>query len=162
MAPPASVSALLACALAGLPAVAAHGMGQAPAPGPIATSTVPAQVCVTPTAADLQALQEDRQRVVIVLRAFEPPRPANGRLVASLLAGEPPTPREITRFAVHPLRAFTAAQPQRSQRFLVSLAGYAHLLQAGQPVCLQIGFPTDGHPHEGGRADVAIELFPVQ
>ncbi|GKT17015.1 hypothetical protein AVHY2522_13745 [Acidovorax sp. SUPP2522] len=153
---------MLAFTLAGLPAVAAHAMEPTPAPHSVTTSTAPAKVCLTPTPADRLALQEDRQRVVIVLRAFEPPRPATGRLVASLLVGAPPTPREITRFAVHPLRAFTAAQPQRSQRFLVSLAGDAPLPPAGQPVCLLIGFPIDGSPHEGGRADLAIELFPTK
>ena len=164
MASTSPMTVMLAVALAGAPASAAHAMGQAPpaaAAKAVATGAVPAQVCVTPSATDLRALQEDRQRAVIVLNAFEPPQPRTGRLIASLLAGSPQTPREITRFAVHPLQAFTAAQPQRSQRFLVSLAGYAHLLQAGRPVCLQIGFDAGSHPAEGGRAEVSIELSPV-
>lgn len=148
--------ALLAAALTGLP----QAMAALPTPGTTdtATAAVPARACVSPAPADLQALREDRQRVVIVLHAFEPPRPARGQLVASLLAGDPPTPREITRFAVHPLRAFTAAEPQRSQRFRVSLAGYAHLLHASQPVCLQVAFRTGSSPLEGGRAEISIEL----
>ncbi|MDP4074177.1 hypothetical protein [Acidovorax sp. A1169] len=148
--------ALLAAALTGSP----QAMAAIPIAGATGTATaaVPARVCVSPVPADLQALQDGRQRVVIVLHAFEPPRPARGQLVASLLAGGPPTPREITRFAVHPLRAFTAAEPRRSQRFRVSLAGYAHLLHLGQPVCLQLAFRTGSSPLEGGRAEISIEL----
>ncbi|GKT26994.1 hypothetical protein [Acidovorax sp. SUPP3334] len=164
MASPSTVTLMLAMALTGVHASFACAMGQAPpavAAKAVVTGAVAAQVCVTPSATDLRALQDDRQRAVIVLHAFEPPWPSSGRLVASLLAGTPPTPREITRFAVHPLQAFTAEQPQRSQRFTLSLAGYAHLLQAGRPVCLQIGFDAGAHPGEGGRAEVSIELSPA-
>ncbi len=152
---------LLAAMLAALPTHASQSMAGGPAGNATATAAVPARVCLNPAPADLQALRDDRQRVVVVLRAFEPPRPARGQLVASLLAGDPPTPREITRFAVHPLRAFTAAEPQRSQRFRVSLAGYAHLLHTGQPVCLQVAFRSGSSALEGGHAEISIELTPA-
>ncbi|WCM95115.1 hypothetical protein M5C99_10565 [Acidovorax sp. NCPPB 2350] len=156
MAAPRGTTALLA--LAGLLAACAAATGAPPAPA--ATS---ARQCITPAPADLQALREDRQRLVVVVKAFDPGEPEHGGLVVSLIAGDPPAPRELTRVAIHPLQPFKASQPQRSQRFLVSVAGFAHLLPEGRPVCLEVR--SDAGPSAGqtraSRAEIAIERAPI-
>lgn len=117
----------------------------------------PVTLCLNATAHEVMELQSGQLRVGVVVHAFEMPRPPSGQLFAALLAGTPPTPRELTRFAVHPLRSFGADQPRR-QSFLVTLTGYAHLLTPGKPVCLQVGFSPSAASAKGGRAEVSVEL----
>lgn len=118
-----------------------------------ATVKLPARQCFNLDAANLQALQQDHKRVVVVVQSFRPLRPPAG-LVAWLVVGN--QRHELARFAVHPLRAFTAQEPERQSRFLVSLAEQASLIKAGKPLCLEVGFDAS---QGSGKAEIMIELI---
>ena len=126
----------------------------------IATAQAPARRCAAHPPAVLRGLREGGQRLVIVVKAFQPPKGRGGQLVVSLVS---PANKllELTRFAVHPLRAFTAQEPDRAQRFQVSLAEVAHLLEDGKPLCVEVGFDTTGGAPEGGMAEIDVELQKV-
>lgn len=124
----------------------------------VATPQAPAQHCASHPASTLRALKEGTQRVVLVLKAFEPPRPAGAGLVVSLLTADKTRRHQVARLAVHPLRAFSAREPRRSQRFLVSLAGSAHLIEEGKPLCLEVAFEASGPDAQGGHAEIGFEL----
>lgn len=122
----------------------------------IATPQAPARRCAAHPPAVLRGLREGGQRLVVVVKAFQPPKARGGPLVVWLLS--PAGKRhELTRFAVHPLRAFTAQEPDRAQRFQVSLAEVAHLVEDGKPLCVEVGFDNSGSPPEGGMAEIDIE-----
>jgi hypothetical protein len=118
-----------------------------------ATLKLPAKQCFNLDAANLQALQQDHKRAVVVVQSFKPLRPPSG-LVAWLVVGN--QRYELTRFAVHPLRAFTVQEPKRQSRFLVSLVEQASLIKVGEPLCLEVGF--DGS-QGSGEAEIMIELI---
>ena len=123
----------------------------------IATAQAPARRCAQHPPAVLRGLREGGQRLVVVVKAFQPPKGRGGQLVVSLVL--PADKRhELTRFAVHPLRAFTAQEPERAQRFQVSLAEVAHLLEDGKPLCVEVGFDSSGGAAEGGMAEIDVEL----
>lgn len=127
---------------------------------PFATAQAPARHCAKHAPAALRSLREGAQQLVVVVKAFQPPKARSGQLVVSLLS--PNDKRiEVTRFAVHPLRAFTAQEPNRSQRFLVSLTGMAHLVEDGKPLCVEVGFDTSAGAAEGGMAEIGVELVPA-
>lgn len=148
----------LVTGLAAALVLAAAGAGMAAMASAVATPQVPAQYCSSHPAPVLRALKEGAQRVVVVLKAFEPTKAGGARLVVSLLTANKTKRHEVARIAVHPLRAFSAHEPRRSQRFLVSLAGHGHLIEDGQPLCLEVAFDARGAKAEGGRAEIEIEL----
>lgn len=123
----------------------------------VATAQAPARHCVSHGAATLRALRQGEQRLVVVVKAFQPPKAQSGGLVVSLLTANNTRRNEITRFAIHPLRGFTAQEPARSQRFLVSLAELAHLVEDGKPLCIEVGFDTAAAAAEGGMAEIDVE-----
>lgn len=118
-----------------------------------ATLKLPAKQCFNLDAANLQALQQDHKRAVVVVQSFKPLRPPAG-LVVWLVVGN--QRYELTRFAVYPLRAFTMQEPERQSRFLVSLMEQTSLIKAGEPLCLEVGF--DGS-QGSGEAEIRIELI---
>lgn len=118
-----------------------------------ATLKLPAKQCFNLDAANLQALQQDHKRAVVVVQSFKPARPPAG-LVVWLVVGN--QRYELTRFAVYPLRAFTMQEPERQSRFLVSLVEQTSLIKAGEPLCLEVGF--DGS-QGSGEAEIRIELI---
>lgn len=118
-----------------------------------ATLKLPAKQCFNLDAANLQALQQDHKRAVVVVQSFKPLRPPAG-LVVWLVVGN--QRYELTRFAVYPLRAFTMQEPERQSRFLVSLVEQTSLIKAGEPLCLEVGF--DGS-QGSGEAEIRIELI---
>ena len=85
------------------------------------------------------------------------PRPF-GRFVISLVGAANSEPVEVTRVAVHPLRAFSAGERVRQQRFLVSLEGQASMIEDSRPVCVQVAFDAPAGAVKGATADVGIEL----
>lgn len=118
-----------------------------------ATLKLPAKQCFNLDAANLQALQQDHKRAVVVVQSFKPLRPPAG-LVVWLVVGN--QRYELTRFAVYPLRAFTMQEPERQSRFLVSLVEQTSLIKAEEPLCLEVGF--DGS-QGSGEAEIRIELI---
>jgi hypothetical protein len=148
----------LVCFIAVLTLVALGLSGPSTASTVIATSKTAALHCVSHEPATLRALKQDGKRVVVVVKSFQPANPPSARLVVSLLTANKTRRHEVTRFAVHPLRAFSAQEPNRQQRFLVSLAEQAQLIEDGQPLCVEVGFDTSGAKLEGGVAEIEIEL----
>ncbi|MXS85512.1 hypothetical protein ABO04_06220 [Nitrosomonas sp. HPC101] len=118
-----------------------------------ATLKLPAKQCFNLDAENLQALQQDHKRVVIVVQSFKPLRLPAGLVVWLVVDNQR---HELTRFAIHPLRAFTMQEPERQSRFLVSLVEQASLIKAGKPLCLEVGF--DGS-QGSGEAEIMIELI---
>ena len=118
----------------------------------LATARSPARHCMTYDVATYRALKEDRKRAVVVVKAFKPTMPPAG-LIMWLYAGG--KRHEVTRFAVYPLRGYTAQESHRTQRFLVSLAEHAALVEQGKPLCLEVGFDsTQGE----GEAEINIDM----
>ena len=127
----------------------------------LATSKAPAQYCASHEPGTLRALKQGDKREVVVVKAFQPVKPPGAGLVISLLTANRTKRHEITRFAVHPLRAFTMLEPKRHQRFLVSLTEQAQLIADGQPLCLEVGFDTSRGKPVGGMAEIDIELVDI-
>lgn len=138
------------------PATAPTAAPSAMADNKVATPQAPARLCTNHPQAALRGLREGVQRAVVVIKAFQPPRQGGSGLVVSLLSANGTKRHELTRVAVHPLQAFTARDA--SQRFLVSLAPVAHLIDDGKPLCIEVGFDTAGGTPDGGMAEVDIEL----
>jgi len=145
----------LVCFIAMLTLIA---LGPSTAGTMIATSKTAALSCVNNEPATLRALRLDDKRLVVVVKSFQPANPPNASLVVSLLTANKTQRHEVTRFAVHPLRAFSAQEPNRQQRFLVSLAEQAQLIEDGQPLCIEVGFDTSGGTLQGGAAEIDIEM----
>lgn len=124
-----------------------------------ATSKAPAQHCVVHEPATLNALKRGTKYVVVVVKSFQPAKPPVAGLVVWLLSADKTQRHEITRFAVHPMRAFTAQEPARQQRFLVSLAEQATLIKDGQPLCIEVGFDPSSRILEDGTAEIEIEVI---
>jgi len=91
------------------------------------------------------------------VKSYRPADPSTG-FVVSLLTNNKTSRHEITQFAVHPLRAFSAAEARKQQRFLVSLASQAPLIEDNQPLCLEIGFHAGQGKLHDGTAAIDIEL----
>lgn len=127
----------------------------------IATSKAAAQFCVSHEPITLRALKQGDKHVVVVVKSFQPTNPPSAGLVVSLLTANKTKRHEITRFAVHPLRAFSAKEPKQHQRFLVSLKEEAQYIEDGQPLCLEVGFDASRGKLEGGIAEIYIELVQV-
>jgi len=123
----------------------------------IATAKSLARYCARYKASTLRELENGTQRVVLVVRAFDPPQPPDGTLVVWLASNGKATPQEVARVAVHPLRAFARAEG-KDQRFTVSLADQPSLPASGTPLCLEVGFDTAARKLEGGRAELEIVL----
>jgi hypothetical protein len=155
------IASLVLAALAGALALASFWpRGGAVASAAVATAQAPARHCATHPKATLRALREGGQRLAVVVKAFEPPKSHNGRLAVWLVdAGG--KRMSLASFAVHPLRAFTSAEPGRSQRFMVSLSEVGHLVEDGKPLCVEVGFDASGGAPQGGSAEIEIELVPA-
>jgi hypothetical protein len=123
-----------------------------------ATTQTAALHCISHDPATLRALKQGDKRLVVVVKSFQPPSPPNATLVVSLLTANKTQRHEVTRFALFPLRAFSAREPNREQRFLVSLAEQASLIEEGQPLCIEVGFDTSNGRLQGGAAEIDIEL----
>lgn len=151
-------ASLIVCFTAVLTVIALGLRGPITASTVLATSKAPGQHCASHEPTTLRALKQGDQRVVVVVKAFQPVQPPGAGLVVSLLTANKTKRHEITRFAVHPLRAFTAQDSTRHQRFLVSLTEQAGLIEDGQPLCLEVGFDTSSGKLEGGMIEIEIEL----
>ena len=149
---------LLVCFTAVLTVIALGLSAPIPASTVIATSKAPALHCVNHEAVTLNALKQGTKRVVVVVKSFQPPKPPSAGLVVSLLTGNKSQRHELTQFTVHPLRAFTAEEPRRHQRFLVSLSGHAQFIEDNQPLCLEVGFDASRGKLEGGLAEIDVEI----
>jgi hypothetical protein len=149
---------LLVCFTAVLTVIALGLSGPITAETVLATSKAPAQHCALHDAANLAALRQGSKRAIVVVRAFQPTRPSSAGLVVSLLSADKSERHQLARFAVHPLRAFTAQEPGKQQRFLVSLGNHAQRLEDGKPLCFEIGFDTSSGKVERGMAEIDIEL----
>lgn len=153
---------IISLVLAGLAGVVALALWRPAAPmadSRVATPQAPARLCTTHPPAALRGLREGVQRAVVVVKAFEPPRQGGSGLVVSLVSADGKRRNELTRVAVHPLQAFTAKEA--SQRFLVSLAPVAHLLEDGKPLCIEVAFDAAGGAPDGGMAEIDIELVKI-
>lgn len=122
----------------------------------IATHQAPARHCEQYPRTALKALRDGSQQAVVVVKAFTPPAAGGGSLVVTFTAPNGQR-HELGRFAVHPLRAFTAQEAGRQQRFPFSLSGVGHLVTDGQPLCLEVAF-AGGETARGGQAEISIEL----
>jgi hypothetical protein len=124
----------------------------------VATSQTVGQHCRRPPDPVLQALRRGEARLALVVKAFTPATPPDGRLVAWLVADDGRSRQEVGRFAIHPLAAFSEREPQRRQRFLLTVDEVAALPKNGQPLCVQAGFdPAAGGT--GGRLVFAVEVI---
>lgn len=113
-----------------------------------------ARLCLHPSPDGLMQLRQGTKRLQVSVHAYAPPKPATGTIVLWLLAGK--QRHEITRFAVHPMRAFTAQQPERSQHFDVALDEHAALIASNQPLCFAVGFDRTAAKYSGGLLEVSI------
>lgn len=152
---------LLVCFTAVLTVIALGVSGPITASTVLATSKAPAQHCVVHEAATLAALKQGTKRVVVVVKSFQPAKPPSAGLVVSLLTANKSKRHELTQFTVHPLRAFTAQEPARQQRFLVALSQHAQAIEDGQPLCLEVGFDASRGKLEGGLAEIDVEIVDV-
>ena len=125
----------------------------------IATAQDAAQHCIDLDSETLHALQRGDRRLVVVVKAIELASPPSASLVAALIVGgESPQRQVLDQFAVHPLRAISAEDPGRQQRFLLSLAQHRDLIDDFRPLCLEIGFDSRQGVLRGGRVELEIEL----
>lgn len=124
----------------------------------VATPDSPARLCLNADPPTMRELRQGDRRLVVVVHAFEPGEPPLGRFVISLVGAANSEPVEVTRVAVHPLRAFSAGERARQQRFLVSLEGQASMIEDSRPVCVQVAFDAPAGAVKGAMADVGIEL----
>ncbi len=130
--------------------------GAAPASAATVTSEKVLRDCKIHDAATLAALRQGTKRIAVVVKSFKPATPQSAALVVSLVSPDKATRREVAQFAVYPPRPFTAsAMPQR---FLLSLAEHAVLLEEGKPLCLEVGFATASGAAAGGAAEIEIEV----
>ncbi|MES2937777.1 MAG: hypothetical protein V4864_08835 [Pseudomonadota bacterium] len=127
----------------------------------VATAQAPARHCTAHPAATLRALRQGRQRLVLVLRAFQPPTAGSGALNISLLAADGQR-HQLAQVTVHPLRAFSAREAARAQRFLLPAGDAMPLPEAGQPLCIEVGFASaDAAGGAGAAAEFTIETIPA-
>ena len=163
MTPKNLISGALLAGMLSMPAVAVPGgSGEVTNASPVtATARRPAQYCVGNDAATLDGLRRGSKRLVVVVRAFQPVVSGNSGLVASLLTANKGERHEVSRFAVHPLGAFSAQEAHRQQRFLVALGEHAHLLKSDKAVCIEIGFDNSHGKLREGRVEFHIELVDV-
>lgn len=124
----------------------------------VATADSPVRLCISPDPPTALALRQGDRRLVVVVHAFQPGEPPLGRFVVSLVGAANAEPLELTRFAVHPLRAFSAREPGRQQRFPISLEEQASMIEGGRPVCIEVAFDAAAGAVKGATADVGIEL----
>lgn len=103
-----------------------------------------------------QALQTGQRRLVVSITAFNPPAEPTP-LVVRLLTAKSLELREIDRFSVHPHAAFKAENGVEPQRFLISLASVAELLDESE-VQLEIGFDSSNGEVRDGRAELTVEI----
>ncbi len=154
------IAVVSACAMAVLWFASPRDREPPMASVPAAAPPTGAVHCASHSQATLRALAGGEQRLVVVVKAFEPPKAGGSGLVAWLLTANKTRRHELTRFAVHPLRAFTAQESRRSQRFALSLQEQGHLIEAGQPLCVEVGFDPAPGRLEGGRVEIDVELEP--
>ena len=124
----------------------------------VATADSPVQLCITPDRPTALALRRGDRRLVVVVHSFQPGEPPLGRFVVSLVGAANTEPLELARFAVHPLRAFSARETGRQQRFPISLEGQALMIEDGRPVCVEVAFDAAAGAVKGATADLGIEL----
>ena len=86
-----------------------------------ASTLTPAEHCTLHDAATLAVLREGSKRAVVLVRAFQPTKPPAAGMVVSLLSANKAERLELTRFALHPPRPFTAQEPAKQRRFLSGL-----------------------------------------
>ena len=123
----------------------------------VATTTKPGQYCLSNDVGTYDAIRRGSKRLVVVVKAFRPATPASAGLVVSLLTADKTRKHELTQFAVHPLRAFSANELNRQQRFLVSLEEYAYLLSENNPICVELGFDASRSKLAGGWVEFYVE-----
>jgi hypothetical protein len=104
-----------------------------------------------------RALQAGRRRLVITVNAYEPPTSGPAILVVYLLTANGTKRQEIDRFGVHPNAPFRASESVEPQRFLISLADYAKLLEDSE-IQLEVGFDPSQGQLRGGMAEISIEF----
>jgi hypothetical protein len=105
-----------------------------------------------------RALETGRRRLVINVSAYEPPTSGPAILVANLLTANGTKREEVARFAVHPKAPFRASETVEPQRFQVSLADYAKLLETSE-IHLEVGFDSSEGQLQGGMAEISIEFI---
>jgi hypothetical protein len=124
----------------------------------VATPDSPARLCLTLDPPAMRELRRGDRRLIVVVHAFQPGEPPLGRFVVSLVGSANSKPVEVTRFAVHPLGAFSAEERVRQQRFLVSLEGQASMIEDNRPVCVEVAFDAPAGAVKGAMAEVGVEL----
>jgi hypothetical protein len=145
-----------------MPAAAALGSSGTASPGAvIATSKKPGRYCLDIDAATRDAIRRGEKRLVVAVHAFQPATPPSAGLVVSLLTGNKSRKHEISQFAIHPLRAFSAEEAGKQQNFLVSLEEYGHLLAEKEPLCIELGFDASRGKLMGGFAEFHIEWVDI-
>jgi hypothetical protein len=146
----------------GLAAALAYGLLRpARVPAAMAASTTathetPARHCARHAPAALKGLREGTRQAVVVVKSFKPPAAGGGSLAVTYVAPDGQR-HELAGVAVHPMRAFTTQDTGKQQRFAVSLAEVGHLLQDGEPLCIEVAFAA-GAAARGGTVEIDIEL----
>jgi hypothetical protein len=103
-----------------------------------------------------KALQSGQRRLVVSITDYDPPAEPTP-LVVRLLTGNSPELRELDRFSIHPHAAFKAENGVEPQRFLISLASVAELLEESE-LRLEIGFDSSNGETRDGRAEISVEI----
>lgn len=117
------------------------------------TGKTPVVQCFNLAPGTLAGLRLAELRLAVSVNALRPGTPPVGAFVVSLLTQDGARRDEVSRFAVHPLRGFTAGETRRQQSFQISLEGQARLIENGRPLCVEIGFAS-----ESGGADMMAEI----
>jgi hypothetical protein len=128
--------------------VASLGAGEAQAA--TVTSATPGLLCRSYAVQTLQALRQERSRLVVVVQAYAPPRQGNGGLVIWLVPGNGQPDLEIGRVAIHPALPYGQDDRGRWQRFLIGLGPVVQHIREDAPLCLRVGFdPANGQDANG-------------
>jgi hypothetical protein len=155
-----SVVARISCyaflPLAGLVLSALDGAVMA---GPrVLTSSVAIRHCIKPEPETLRALRANEALISISVNALNLGNPPSGRFIVSLQTGRDGPFTEITRFAVHPLRAFSSSEASKQQRFAISLAEHVGLMNNNDDLCFEVGFAQVDHKISDAMAEIELEI----
>jgi hypothetical protein len=126
---------------------------------PSATVETPASVSVD-RAPELEAgvrRSAGSRAVVVVVSGYQPPLEGSVQVVVKAVVGENGVEREIGRFGVMPRAAFSTNQPEKAQRFRLSLPSDVEI---GRPGKLKVYLvPSIG---DGAGARLYIEGVEVE
>jgi hypothetical protein len=153
------VALVLSFALLPLAGLVFPGLDGAVMAGPrVLTSNTPVRHCVSLEPDTMRALKANEALVTISVNALNLGNPPSGSFIVSLQTGRDGPFTEITRFAVHPLRAFLSSEASKQQRFSISLAEQDSLMQSKDDICLEVRFSQIDNRISDAVAEIEFEV----